>query len=236
VQVEIQDAQGKPLPGYALEDAVEQIGDEIERTVSWKGGSDISKLAGQPVKLRFVMKDADVFAIQVKRQHSSQASSKVGASHADPIQHPTTPAKDSVTMTFNIVSHQGAGGIQFGHSREKVRQHLQAPFESFKRTPESLRPCDYFESLNLFVYYGENGAEAIELAPPAAVSFQGKNLLQLSFADLTKHLSKEDKELDVDDDGCTSLKLGIGAYAPEAKDNPAAKSESIIVFAKGYYD
>jgi hypothetical protein len=66
VKVEIQDAQGKPLPGFTLEDAVEQVGDEIERTVSWKSGSDVSKLAGQPVKLRFVMKDADVFAVQVK--------------------------------------------------------------------------------------------------------------------------------------------------------------------------
>lgn len=66
VQVEIQDAQGKPIPGYALNDAVEQIGDELARMVTWKGASDISKLAGQPVKLRFVMKDADVFAIQTK--------------------------------------------------------------------------------------------------------------------------------------------------------------------------
>ncbi|RBP43799.1 hypothetical protein DES53_105198 [Roseimicrobium gellanilyticum] len=66
VQVEIQNAAGKPIAGYTLEDAVEQIGDEIERPVSWKSGSDISKLTGEPVKLRFVMKDADVFAVQVK--------------------------------------------------------------------------------------------------------------------------------------------------------------------------
>ena len=64
--MEIQDAGGKPLPGFTLEDAVEQIGDEIERTVSWKSGSDISKLAGQSLKLRFVMKDADLFAVQAK--------------------------------------------------------------------------------------------------------------------------------------------------------------------------
>ncbi len=66
VKVEIQDATGRPVPGFALEDSVEQVGDEIERTVVWKGGGDVSKLADQAVKLHFVMKDADVFAVRVK--------------------------------------------------------------------------------------------------------------------------------------------------------------------------
>jgi hypothetical protein len=35
------------------------VGDQIEQTVSWKSGSDVSGLAGTPVRLRFVMKDAD---------------------------------------------------------------------------------------------------------------------------------------------------------------------------------
>ncbi|MCD4728827.1 MAG: hypothetical protein K8R46_14305 [Pirellulales bacterium] len=42
VRVEIQDADGKPIPGFALEDCPEIIGDQIERTVSWKQGSDLT--------------------------------------------------------------------------------------------------------------------------------------------------------------------------------------------------
>jgi len=64
VRVEIQDAGGAPLPGYTLDDCPEIIGDEIARVVAWKGGSDVSSLAGQPVRLRFVMKDADLFALR----------------------------------------------------------------------------------------------------------------------------------------------------------------------------
>lgn len=64
IRVEIQDAAGKPIPGFTLADSQEQIGNEIERVVSWKSGSDLSKLAGKPVRLRFVIKDADLFAIQ----------------------------------------------------------------------------------------------------------------------------------------------------------------------------
>ncbi|MCB1125938.1 MAG: hypothetical protein KDM81_05540, partial [Verrucomicrobiae bacterium] len=58
------DANGKPLPGYTLADAVETIGDEIERVVRWKQGPDVSALAGRPVRLRFVMKDADLYALR----------------------------------------------------------------------------------------------------------------------------------------------------------------------------
>ncbi len=64
IRVEIQDADGKPLPGFTLQDCTEIFGNSIERTVSWKSGGDLSKLAGQSVRLRFVMKDADVYALQ----------------------------------------------------------------------------------------------------------------------------------------------------------------------------
>ena len=56
-------ADGKPIPGFALDDCRELIGNEIERAVSWKGG-DLSKLAGKPVRLRFVMADADLYAMR----------------------------------------------------------------------------------------------------------------------------------------------------------------------------
>ena len=64
VQVEIQDEQGRPLPGFALADCPAVFGDTIERAVTWAGGSDVGALAGRTVQLRFVLKDADVYAYQ----------------------------------------------------------------------------------------------------------------------------------------------------------------------------
>jgi hypothetical protein len=66
LRVEIQDADGKPLPGFSLADSVEQAGDEVERVVRWKGGTDLSGLAGQPVRLRFTMKDADLYSLRFR--------------------------------------------------------------------------------------------------------------------------------------------------------------------------
>jgi hypothetical protein len=64
LRVEIQDADGSPYPGFALEDASDLIGNEISREVSWKHGADVSELAGKPVRLRIVMKDADLYALR----------------------------------------------------------------------------------------------------------------------------------------------------------------------------
>jgi len=69
VQVEIQDAAGAPIPGFALDDGPEIVGDEIGRVVAWKGGADVGRLAGQPVRLRFAMKDADLFALRFRSEN-----------------------------------------------------------------------------------------------------------------------------------------------------------------------
>ena len=62
-RVELQDANGKPLPGFTSGDCTPIIGDFIDRRVSWKGG-DVSALAGKPVRLRIELKDAALYSFQ----------------------------------------------------------------------------------------------------------------------------------------------------------------------------
>ena len=64
LRVEVQDAAGNPLPGYRLDDCRPIFGDELARTVAWKKGSDVTSLAGQSVKLKFEIKDGDLFSMQ----------------------------------------------------------------------------------------------------------------------------------------------------------------------------
>lgn len=63
VRCEIQDAAGKPVPGFALEDCDEIYGDHVGRAVSWKGKTDVAALNGKPIRLRFVLKDADLYSL-----------------------------------------------------------------------------------------------------------------------------------------------------------------------------
>jgi hypothetical protein len=64
VQIELQDAAGQPLPGFALADMPELFGDELSATVAWKSGSNLSALAGKVVRLRVVLRDADLYALR----------------------------------------------------------------------------------------------------------------------------------------------------------------------------
>lgn len=64
ILVEMQDENGKPLEGFELKDCYPVFGDTTERTVIWKNGSDVSKFAGREVRLRFVLKDADLYSFQ----------------------------------------------------------------------------------------------------------------------------------------------------------------------------
>lgn len=64
IQVELQDDEGKPLSGYTLADCQPLSGDTIEGPVTWKSGSDLSALAGREVRLRLVIKQANVYAMR----------------------------------------------------------------------------------------------------------------------------------------------------------------------------
>lgn len=65
VAVEVQRDDGQPVPGYAIEDMEPVYGDRLDAPVAWAGGSDLSALAGKPVRLRLDLKDADLFALRV---------------------------------------------------------------------------------------------------------------------------------------------------------------------------
>ncbi|MEW4563215.1 hypothetical protein AB1K70_11855 [Bremerella sp. JC770] len=65
IRVELQDESGKPIPGYSLADAQETIGNDTSRVIRWnEKGSDLSELAGQPIRLKIVLDDADVYSFQ----------------------------------------------------------------------------------------------------------------------------------------------------------------------------
>ena len=63
IRVEIQDADGQPLPQFALDECEPVFGDSIDRTVTWKSGSGVGGLSGKPVRLRFVLRDADLYSL-----------------------------------------------------------------------------------------------------------------------------------------------------------------------------
>ena len=66
IWVEIQDSNGQPLENYTEADCHEVFGDEIQRKVAWKRRDNVKHLASTPVRLRFVLKDANLFSFRFR--------------------------------------------------------------------------------------------------------------------------------------------------------------------------
>jgi len=62
IRVELQDAEGNPLPGFSMKDCDVLIGDRIDGAISWHGPKSLSRYIGKPVRLKFQMMDADIYA------------------------------------------------------------------------------------------------------------------------------------------------------------------------------
>ena len=64
LRVEVQRQDGKPVSGFALADCRPVFGDQIDRPVGWNDESDLSALAGRPVRLRFVLQECDLYSFR----------------------------------------------------------------------------------------------------------------------------------------------------------------------------
>ena len=64
LRVELQDSGGQPIPGFSLVDADELFGDSVDQKATWKNFTDVSRRAGQAVRLHFVLRDGDLFSFQ----------------------------------------------------------------------------------------------------------------------------------------------------------------------------
>lgn len=62
--VELRDAAGQPISGFTLADCEEIGGNFIDQRVYWKGQSDVSSLAGRPIRIYFRLKQARLYAFQ----------------------------------------------------------------------------------------------------------------------------------------------------------------------------
>lgn len=64
IRVELQDASGVAIPGCSLDDCEQIFGDHISRRVKWNSNTNLSELAGTPIRIRFEMSDADLYSLK----------------------------------------------------------------------------------------------------------------------------------------------------------------------------
>ncbi|MEO2016933.1 MAG: hypothetical protein ABGZ53_21455 [Fuerstiella sp.] len=64
VRVELQHPDSTPISGFELGACHDLFGDTVDRVVGWRSGRDVSRLNGKTVRLRFELRDADLYSIQ----------------------------------------------------------------------------------------------------------------------------------------------------------------------------
>jgi hypothetical protein len=64
LRIELQTPEGNPIASRTLQDCPEMMGDEISRIVTWRSGAGLEAWAGQAVRLRFMMRDADLYSLR----------------------------------------------------------------------------------------------------------------------------------------------------------------------------
>ncbi|MAE67710.1 MAG: hypothetical protein CMJ18_25935 [Phycisphaeraceae bacterium] len=57
-------AETHPCPGFSISDSEVVRGDSLQHQVFWRGGS-IGALAGRPIRLRFEMRRATLYAFRI---------------------------------------------------------------------------------------------------------------------------------------------------------------------------
>jgi hypothetical protein len=70
IRIEFQNEKGQALPGFSLEDSPVLYGDDIDGEVAWErpgtrtDQTPLRNVTGQVIKIRFVMRDADLFSLR----------------------------------------------------------------------------------------------------------------------------------------------------------------------------
>ena len=67
LRVELQQPDGTPIPHLTLADCPPIYADEIERSVHWRGDPDLSTVSGQPIRLRFVLTESDLYSFRFRK-------------------------------------------------------------------------------------------------------------------------------------------------------------------------
>ena len=64
IRVAIEHQNGKTIDGFSLADCPPHFGDTVDRAVVWNNKQELGRLAGTPIRLRFVLQDADLYSFR----------------------------------------------------------------------------------------------------------------------------------------------------------------------------
>jgi hypothetical protein len=154
-------------------------------------------------------------------------------------------------VDYAIRAYESIGPIRFGMSVRDARAALAEPLgaigkgwalaRSFLKDPRrDVLPTDDFFDVGFHIYYCIRGermvVDAVEAFDPAPVTLDGFPLFSRPYGAIRELLRSLDRDLKVEADGATSMKLGVSLYDPTCGEATEAPLASVFVFSEGYWD
>jgi hypothetical protein len=79
LRVELLDREGKPIPGFTADRCEAVSGDQTKHAIRWSGAPALATLAGTPVRFKFVLDRARLFAFWVSPSSRGESRGYLGA-------------------------------------------------------------------------------------------------------------------------------------------------------------
>ncbi len=76
IRVAIEHPNGTPIDGFSIADCSPHFGNTLDREVTWNSQQELGQLAGKPVRLRFVLQDADLFSFRFHKMNDADRAAK----------------------------------------------------------------------------------------------------------------------------------------------------------------
>lgn len=135
---------------------------------------------------------------------------------------------------YEIKPYIGVGEIQFGMKSEKICEILG---DNYKRFENQYTPGFRICYPEFHIFFDENDScNAIEGNISSGFYFNNIEIVGKPFITIKKIFEDYDDELEINEDGFISYKLGISVYVPTLKKSKKELIQGVIAFKEGYYN
>jgi hypothetical protein len=76
---EICQPDGRPIPGFTRDDCIPVSTDSTKQMLAWKNGNPLDSIAGQPVRIKFYLTNAKIFAFWVSKSQRGESGGATAA-------------------------------------------------------------------------------------------------------------------------------------------------------------
>lgn len=142
-----------------------------------------------------------------------------------------------LSLLYNLELRSGAGPLQLGMTRNKVKNLIGPPDETL--ASGMIYERDIYHELGIMLEYHHEPQECngIYFGRPAELMYRDRDLLKMPYQELLQWAVAQDPNVDYDAEGFTShaLQLSVSSRLGYIDDEFVDVVDSVMVFSRDYW-